>query len=138
MPNRRKNDYTDNETSNSSEEESREFIHAVKSRTKLHLQRQKIAERNYAPCGYCGRNQVHARKEHCIAYGKKCFSCNKWHHIAKVCKSAENNYNENTISCKNKMQRRRTRETRQRSINDFSSSDESDQSLSKSRLTTSV
>ena len=131
--------YTSNDTgseaSSSSEEESGEFIHAVRSRTKMDLQRQKIAKRNYTQCGYCGRNQVHARKEHCIAYGKRCYYCNKWHHIAKVCKSAENDHNENTVPGKSNMQRRGTR---QRRINDFSSSDESDHSLSRSSLTRSV
>ncbi|KAH3846492.1 hypothetical protein DPMN_088793 [Dreissena polymorpha] len=89
----------------------------------MHLQRQKIAKRNYTQCGYCGRNQVHARKDHCIAYEKRCYYCNKWHHIAKVCKSAENDHNENTVPGKSNM---------------HSSSDESDHSLSRSSLTRSV
>ncbi|KAH3786898.1 hypothetical protein DPMN_165013 [Dreissena polymorpha] len=128
---RRLSDYTDSETSSGSEE----FIHAVKKRVKPDMHRQKIFKKNVTPCRYCGRFQVHARKEHCKAYGKRCYSCNKWHHIAKVCKSAESHYNEHFMSRKNKIHRR---ETRQKSIDDFSSSDESDHSLSRTSLAPSV
>ena len=38
------------------------------------------------PCGYCGRKHA-PHKEACPAFGKKCTSCSKLHHFAKVCRS---------------------------------------------------
>ncbi|KAL8611232.1 hypothetical protein ACOMHN_013663 [Nucella lapillus] len=37
-------------------------------------------------CRFCGRSHP-AKKEECPAYGKKCSSCSKMHHFAKVCRS---------------------------------------------------
>lgn len=36
-------------------------------------------------CKQCGRNQKHAKKEHCPAFGKKCRACDKMNHFAAVC-----------------------------------------------------
>ena len=41
-------------------------------------------------CVYCGQDENHTSKEDCIAYGRKCYSCRKWHHLAIVCKSKSN------------------------------------------------
>jgi hypothetical protein len=40
-------------------------------------------------CYRCGRHNCSGQRDICNAYGKKCFSCGRFNHVARVCRAAQ-------------------------------------------------